>query len=420
MSCADHSSVCGDSEPCSQYQCPKTCVDGCGRFEYNFAIHIARHPGGGAYRQRLRRPYATAPRSDGTAGGYAPSVSLVFRSCERRLTEEAMRLTWVVVGEVEDLRPLHTLHPCRDRNLGFGKGRSLIIIQAHLTRDVSALHSQIWTASVHVGGHRMSGHDLVSDVNLLATFLASEHIKDINTCEPIDCVVICVSQIFAQAEKVFAALEARPDLTKTLVLVGGIGHSTQPLYDAVARHPRYRSVATEIAGLPESRVLETVMYRYFDVPRMTSKGCQILIEDQSTNCGANATMTGKVLEHAGVPIPRSCVIVQDPTMMLRSIASFQKVYERTSPMPQFLGCPVFVPQMHMVDDDLKLDIADVPADELWTKQRFFELLIGEIPRLRDDESGYGPKGKGFIVHVDVPGDVEKAWQRVHNASGVSR
>ena len=35
-----------------------------------------------------------------------------------------------------------------------------------------------------------------------------------------------------------------------------------------------------------------------------------------------------------------------------------------------------------------------------------ELLFGEVIRLRDDENGYGPRGKGFIVHVEVPEEIE--------------
>ena len=35
--------------------------------------------------------------------------------------------------------------------------------------------------------------------------------------------------------------------------------------------------------------------------------------------------------------------------------------------------------------------------------------MGEIPRLTDDENGYGPKGKGYIAHVDIPDNVEKAF-----------
>jgi hypothetical protein len=50
--------------------------------------------------------------------------------------------------------------------------------------------------------------------------------------------------------------------------------------------------------------------------------------------------------------------------------------------------------------------------ELWDHQRFFDLIMGEIPRLTDDENGYGPKGKGFIAHVDVPDEIEAAWARL--------
>lgn len=45
---------------------------------------------------------------------------------------------------------------------------------------------------------------------------------------------------------------------------------------------------------------------------------------------------------------------------------------------------------------------------VWSVDRYISLLLGEIPRLRDDPSGYGPKGKGFIDHVDIPIEVEEA------------
>ena len=37
-------------------------------------------------------------------------------------------------------------------------------------------------------------------------------------------------------------------------------------------------------------------------------------------------------------------------------------------------------------------------------------MLGELPRLRDDINGYGPLGRDFIVHVDIPAEVEAAWQ----------
>lgn len=49
---------------------------------------------------------------------------------------------------------------------------------------------------------------------------------------------------------------------------------------------------------------------------------------------------------------------------------------------------------------------------MWDMERYFNLLIGEIPRLSDDENGYGPNGKGFIAHVEIPIDVRIAFDEL--------
>ena len=45
------------------------------------------------------------------------------------------------------------------------------------------------------------------------------------------------------------------------------------------------------------------------------------------------------------------------------------------------------------------------------------LLMGEIPRLSDDENGYGPKGKDYIAHVDIPEKVEQAFLKLKQVYG---
>jgi len=42
-----------------------------------------------------------------------------------------------------------------------------------------------------------------------------------------------------------------------------------------------------------------------------------------------------------------------------------------------------------------------------------------VRRLRDDEHGYGPRGAGFIDHVDVPPDVLAAARRLVDSGAVS-
>ena len=38
--------------------------------------------------------------------------------------------------------------------------------------------------------------------------------------------------------------------------------------------------------------------------------------------------------------------------------------------------------------------------------------MGEIPRLSDDIDGYGPKGTGYIAHVDIPEEVMTAFNHL--------
>ena len=52
---------------------------------------------------------------------------------------------------------------------------------------------------------------------------------------------------------------------------------------------------------------------------------------------------------------------------------------------------------------------------MWDMERYISLLMGEIPRLTDNENGYGPKGKNFIAHVDIPTEVRSAFEQLCNA-----
>jgi hypothetical protein len=265
------------------------------------------------------------------------------------------------------------------------------------------------------------------DVNLLATFLAHTEVtlESLKTCEPVDCIAICASSVLSQASQLFHALESCPSLTRTLVLVGGIGHSTSHIYDAVARHPQYRKIHAQITGLPEAQVLREILSCFYPIPRVEAGGLRVLVEDQSTNCGANAVKTRKVLDEAGLTSIGTCIIVQDPTMSLRTKASFEKAFEDLPMLqrPHFLACPIVVPEVHAVGGQLEYSLdqaADLRAEDLWEMQRLCELLVGEVTRLKDDENGYGPKGKGFIGHVDVPVEVEAAANRVRETLGVNR
>jgi hypothetical protein len=45
-------------------------------------------------------------------------------------------------------------------------------------------------------------------------------------------------------------------------------------------------------------------------------------------------------------------------------------------------------------------------------ERFLALILGEIKRLRDDQDGYGPRGRNFLPHVEIPAPVIESYERV--------
>ncbi|KAI8724754.1 hypothetical protein NCS52_00045100 [Fusarium sp. LHS14.1] len=281
---------------------------------------------------------------------------------------------------------------------------------------------------------------------------ASTHNRNATgTPHSVGVIVLCASAVLSTAE---AAMSAVTELTKTtgayspnqesvvLVLCGGIGHSTQSMHDAVLRHPQYNTLAEQVQGQPEGRILQAIGERFFDLQVSSNglgsgdtqqQGLTVLVEDASTNCALNAQKTRELLDAHGFKSPRSIVVAQDPTMCRRTVAAFEQVYADTiEGPPLFRSWPTFVPKIVAkevsVGDTASLlsylDFADLGLDDswkggLWSMDRFMSLLVGEIPRMRDDENGYGPNGKGSIVHVDIPQDVEDAWKTLCELLGYS-
>ncbi|KEF63798.1 uncharacterized protein A1O9_01776 [Exophiala aquamarina CBS 119918] len=262
----------------------------------------------------------------------------------------------------------------------------------------------------------------VSDVCQISRFLSCPQITSLKSCPPVDVLVLCMNAILPIVEEVFSAIESRPNLTKTLVLSGGIGHSTPYLYEAI-RKSKYSSIFPKIIGLPEAQVIVHMIKDFY--PRLSelfeSNAVNLIVEDKSTNCGSNAIETRRVLELANVP-SRSFIIVQDPTMSIRTVASFKHAYAESILPVLFSGCPTFIPILAIEESSQSVlfSVPGINSLDLWDVPRFLDLLMGEIPRLRDDKNGYGPNGKNFISHVDIPDQVEGAWSRLKDVLSTSR
>lgn len=243
----------------------------------------------------------------------------------------------------------------------------------------------------------------VSLFNILIPFLAKRDIGSLPARElqiiyntpQADLLILLGNSSLYVAEQ--AAKAYQQGLAKELMLCGGIGHSTHFLKDNIQQHPKYNNVA--VGGRPEADLLQDVLVRHWDIQPE-----EIIIESQSTNCGGNATEAYKVLKQLNKK-PRTILLLQDPMLQRRTQASFEKAWQPSD--VQFISYAAFVPLLQLKRDELAF--ANEAHSEFCGMDRFLSLVLGEIPRLRNDANGYGPNGSGFITAVDIPAEVEEAY-----------
>ena len=254
-------------------------------------------------------------------------------------------------------------------------------------------------------GHNLQGQ--VDDFNCVIRYLAQRDLPDL-TAE-----ALLARYHVRQADLLillggittpdFAELVARAyqgGLAKQLMLVGGQGHSTQNLRAGLAAHPRYGAIPT--ADRTEADMLYDVLVGHFGLDRD-----HILLERESTNCGNNATYALQVVRLRRC-IPEFAILVMDPIMQRRIGESFRHAWreERTAFVCQAPAIPL------LAEKEGALAFADPAHEAYYRMDSFLKLVMGELPRLRDDEQGYGPRGHGFIGHVDIPEEVEQAFARL--------
>lgn len=211
----------------------------------------------------------------------------------------------------------------------------------------------------------MSEHEGVSEQELLDTIAAWLAMEDPEP-EYVDLMLLFGGSLPSGWDRAAAAV--RSGRVGTLMLVGGRGHTTDALRALVKAGPETTEADLMAAHLRRVHGIEDV-----------------LIERASTNCGNNVTLARELAMQNGLR-PHRVALVQDPTMQRRMDAVFRLVWPDASAINR-------------------------PAPDgraTWPWQRWVALVMGEVPRLRNDEGGYGPRGAGFIAHVEVPEAVERA------------
>jgi hypothetical protein len=232
------------------------------------------------------------------------------------------------------------------------------------------------------------------DLNRLAAYLARRDVERLSEA-PADLMILLGSAVLLTLDVAADALGS--GAVKSLLISGGIGHSTPELYANVRRRQEWADMRLE--GRPESEVLGEILVERYGIPPE-----KISLETVSTNCGGNAWESKRVLEELGLK-PRAVVLVQDPTMQLRTHASFDRAW-RGEPAPRFVSFAPFVP---------RVEGETIFPEDQWSFERFVRMLLGELPRLADRPGGYGPRGSDFIEHVDVPEELWENHARVSEA-----
>ena len=197
--------------------------------------------------------------------------------------------------------------------------------------------------------------------------------------------ILCGGDVLANA--------IRSDIAKIYMIVGGAGHTTPSL------RKRFAAVLPELVTKDRS---EAEMFD--DYLRIRYGVSADLLETRSTNCGNNITFMLDLLKERNISC-QGIILVQDATMQRRMAAGLRML----RPGMKIINYAAY--HATVVEHNRDLQYAeDIPG--MWDIKQYTELLLGEIKRLRDDEKGYGPKGKGFIAHEEIPDEIEEAFEKL--------
>ena len=233
-------------------------------------------------------------------------------------------------------------------------------------------------------------------VNALGGWLAQNEFEGKPLPVQAGCIVLAGNAVIPTID---AACELAATHKIPMVISGGIGHSTPFLYAAIARHARYNKVRT--TGRTEAAIIGDIARQFWKIP-----ADKLILEERSTNCGENARFSWALIREHSLDV-KTLVVVQDPTMQRRTMATFARVLEEVNHEVRCVSYPGFTPELNNGSHGLSF----LPRREgLWPVERYLSLIPGELARLRDDEQGYGPNGRGFITHVDMPDEITRAWE----------
>lgn len=241
---------------------------------------------------------------------------------------------------------------------------------------------------------------IANNINILGDFCGKRDIPELTTENLLkkygllqaDVMVLFGGSIMCGGDVLAQAMQN--NIAKKYIIVGGAGHTTEAL--RVKMHAEFPEIET--ADLPEAVVFAKYLEFCYGVHADFT-------ECKSTNCGNNITNLLDLLKENDVDF-KSIILVQDATMQRRMEAGLRK----------YVGTDVLIINYAAYSAKVIVENATLTYAQkihgMWDMERYISLLMGEIPRLSDNENGYGPNGKNFISHIDIPLSVINAFEEL--------
>ena len=250
----------------------------------------------------------------------------------------------------------------------------------------------------------MRKEEIVEKMNILGAFLGKRDIPELSRkaletkygFSQADVMVLFGGSILCGGDVLAEAM--KNEIAKKYIIVGGAGHTTEALRQKM--HQAFPNIETD--GLPEADVFEQYLEKRYGLHAD-------YLERKSTNCGNNITYLKKLIDEEGIAC-RTMILSQDATMQYRMDASVKKYM----PGIQVINYAVYDAKVVVRNGELTYE---KEIWGMWDIDRCLTLLLGDVQRLSDNEDGYGPEGKGYIVHVDIPDEVEKAFMDLKKEFG---
>lgn len=219
-------------------------------------------------------------------------------------------------------------------------------------------------------------------------FLSKEELHNKYNINKVDVMVLFGGSIVCGGDVLAEAM--KNDIAYKYIIVGGAGHTTDSLRNKMKKELNN----IDISNLTEAEIFN----HYINIKYGLNAD---LLELKSTNCGNNITYLLELLKENNINF-KSIIIAQDSSMQYRMEAVLRKHIQNVL----IINYAVYKAKVIYKDNQL---IYENDILGMWNIERYINLLMGEIQRLNDDINGYGPKGKDFIIHIDIPEEVMNAF-----------